>query len=309
MTDSVVQVWFLSGTLVTYKQQQNPANEAGMRCYIALLSQIARLTVCFLISWNVVNSKPGGALIFSKTLQQPTQEYSVASSKCFSAVSHPNDFPRCVWPGVINCKQIELLSTPWSKPVLVIQMPQHESSTNVDFHSQCSSFGASMHLALHKTQPSTPWQSLLVLVFWGRRGRTFIPDGELEKYIFLLNANLFLFHVCFKNISDTLAQYPGIPTVILRWWKLKFCWLHWSFASFSQRKIWFQNILWSLYLTHALQALWVLGGSCTGASSWSDWEREIPLCSKGCGSNLLIFLIINLPSHMEMIYSICLLQR
>lgn len=26
-----------------------------------------------------------------------------------------------------------------------------------------------------------------------------------------------------KNVSDTLAPYPGIPAVILRWWKLKFC--------------------------------------------------------------------------------------
>lgn len=144
----------------------------------------------------------------------------------------------------------------------------------------------SMHLALHKTQPSTPWQSLLVLEFWGKRGRTFILDGELWKYIFFLNVNLFLFHVCFKNVSDTLARYPGIPAVILRWWKLKFCWLHWSFASFPQRKIWFQNILWSLDLTHALQALWVPGSSCTDASSWSD--GGIPLCSRGCSSHLLI---------------------
>lgn len=53
----------------------------------------------------------------------------------------------------------------------------------------------------------------------------------------------------------------------------------------------------------------MLGSSCTDVSSWSDWGREIPLRSKGCGSDLLIFLFINLPSHMEMIYSNCLLQR
>lgn len=67
----------LSDVLVTYKQQQKPTNEHGIRCYIPLLPQIARLTACFHISWNVVNGKPGSALIFSKTLQQFTQEYYV----------------------------------------------------------------------------------------------------------------------------------------------------------------------------------------------------------------------------------------
>ena len=66
VTDSVGQVGFLSGMLVTYKQQQQPTNECSIRYYIPLLPQIARLTVCFHISWNVVNRKPGIALIFSK---------------------------------------------------------------------------------------------------------------------------------------------------------------------------------------------------------------------------------------------------
>lgn len=117
-------------------------------------------------------------------------------------------------------------------------------------------------------------------------------------YIFILNINLFLFCVCFKNVSDTLAQYPSIPTVILRWWKLKFCWLRWSIASFPQRRI---RIFSEAWIWHTLQTPWVLGSSCTGANSCSDWKKGIPLCSEVCGSHLW--------SDVEMECTNCLLQR
>lgn len=86
---------------------------------------------------------------------------------------------------LLTANRFKCWGLPRSKPMLVIQMPQHESSTNVNVHSQCSSFGNKHAFSITQNTAVYPLTVLACPGILREKGEDVYPWWWIWKVYFL----------------------------------------------------------------------------------------------------------------------------